>query len=111
MSCDLACCPSHTDTSKVEKYSTLVDSIQDADTLADRLYAKGVIAGNVREMVEGCSTSREKNKVLITAIQQQVGVNSESFQTIIDVLKMDRRNDTAVSLLTGKEGPKLIRYR
>lgn len=111
MSCDLVCCPSHTDTSKVEKYSTLVDSIQDADTLADRLYAKGVIVGNVREMVEGCSTSREKNKVLIAAIQQQVGVNSESFQTIIDVLKMDRSNDTAASLLTGKEGPKLIRYR
>ena len=64
-----------------------------------------MIVGYVREMVEGCSTSSEKNKVLIAAIQQQVGVNSESFQTIIDVLKMDRSNDTAASLLTGKEGP------
>ena len=105
MSCD-SCCPSHPDPSKVlqENYCSLVGSIQDADTLADRLYAKGVIASNVREKVEGCRTAKEKNRVLISAVQQQVGANPRSFQTFIDVLKMDKSNDTVVSLLTGKEG-------
>ena len=94
----------HPDPSKVlqENYGTLVDSIQDADTLADRLYAKGVIAGNVREKVEGCRTAKEKNRALIAAVQQQVGANPKSFQTFIDVLKMDKSNESVVSLLTGK---------
>ena len=94
----------HPDLSKVlqENYGILVDNIQDADTLADRLYAKGVIAGNVREKVEGCRTAKEKNRVLIAAVQQQVGVNLTSFQTFIDSLKMDKSNDSVVSLLTGK---------
>ena len=109
MSCD-TCCPSHPDPSKVlqENYCTLVDSIQDADTLADRLYAKGVIADNVRAMVEGCRTAKEKNRVLIAAVQQQVGANPRGFQIFIDVLKMDRSNDTVVSLLIGKEGLWLV---
>ena len=98
-------CFSHTDPSTVlqKNYCTLVVSIQDADTLADSLYAKGVIAANIMENVHGCCTTKEKNRALIAAVQQQFGVNSESFQTFIDVLKMDQSNQTVVSLLTGKE--------
>ena len=94
----------HPDPSKVlqENYGTLVDSIQDADTLADRLYTKGVIAGNIKEKVVGYQTAKEKNRVLITAVQQQVGVNPISFQTFIDALNMDKSNESVVSLLTGK---------
>eukprot|EP00731_Ephydatia_muelleri_P005957 Em0003g205a len=89
------------DPSKVlqENYGTLVDSIQDADTLADHLYEEGVIAGNVREKVEGCRTAKEKNRVLITAVQQQVGVNQKSFQYFIDALKMDESNEAVLSRL------------
>ena len=98
-------CFSHTDPSTIlqKNYCTLVVSIQDADTLADSLYAKGVIAANIMENVHGCCTTKEKNRALIAAVQQQFGVNSESFQTFIDVLKMDQSNQTVVSLLTGKE--------
>ena len=94
----------HPDPSKVlqENYNTLMDSIQDADTLADRLYAKGVIAFNIKEKVEGCRTAKEKNRALIAAVQQQVGVNPISFQTFIDALKMDKSNESVVSLMTGK---------
>ena len=79
-----------------------MDSIQDADTLADRLYTKGVIAGNIKEKVVGYQTAKEKNRVLMTAVQQQVGVNPVSFQTFIDALNMDKSNESVVSLLTGK---------
>ena len=71
-------------------------------TLADRLYAKGVIAFNIKEKVEGCRTAKEKNRALIAAVQQQVGVNPISFQTFIDALNMDKSNESVVSLLTGK---------
>ena len=79
-----------------------MDSIQDADTLADHLYEEGVIAGNVREKVEGCRTAKEKNRVLITAVQQQVGVNQKSFQYFIDALKMDESNEAVLSRLASK---------
>ena len=80
-----------------------MDSIQDADTLADRLYTKAVIAGNIKEKVVGYHSAKDKNRVLITAVQQQVGVNPKSFRIFIDALKMDRSNESVVSLLTGKE--------
>ena len=97
--------PSSPDPSDVlqQHYSTMVDAIQDADTLADRLFSEGVIARNVKEKVEVCHIQREKNRTLISAVQQQVGVDPGGFQTFIAVLRRDRSNDRIVSLLTGKE--------
>ena len=80
-----------------------MDGIQDADTLADQLLAKNVITGNVWKKVHRCYISRKKNRVLMKGVKMVVRVNPEIFQAFIDVLKMNKRNETIVSQLTGKE--------
>ena len=78
-----------------------MDTIQDPGALADSLYAKGVIARNVKEKVEACPIPRDKTRALVSAVQQNVGVDPGSFQTFIDVLKKDKSNAKLVSMLEG----------
>eukprot|EP00731_Ephydatia_muelleri_P021771 Em0014g362a len=61
-------------------YSKLVEAIQDPESLADFLYSGGVIARKVNEDVCLAQGVKNKNRVLLAGVEQQVGVNPGAFQ-------------------------------
>ena len=67
-----------------EHYDNLYHAIQDPLSLANRLFAQGIIALAVREQMSVSSLSRlEKNNALLGAIDMQIRTNPSTLNTLL----------------------------
>ena len=74
-----------------EHYSTLVNVIQDPDTLADQLFSKRILSREVLVGLQtpGLSNLMKNRKILQCVFDRIVFVNSSSFWIFTDVLKRE----------------------
>ena len=74
-----------------EHYSTLVNAIQDPDTLADELFSKKILSREVLVGLQtpGLSNQMKNRKILQCVLDRIVFVDSSSFWDFTDVLKCE----------------------
>ncbi|KAL5515567.1 hypothetical protein EMCRGX_G000749 [Ephydatia muelleri] len=70
-------------------YQKLVNGIQNADALAASLYTSKIIQANIRDMVHAAARGKEKNKILLDAIQMAVSISPAAY----DVFRSDTLNE------------------
>ena len=81
----------YTDPAEVLKsnYQKLVNGIQNADALAASLYTSKIIQANIRDMVHAAARGKEKNEILLDAIQMAVSISPAAY----DAFRSDTLNE------------------
>lgn len=87
-----------------EYYDSLYHAIQDPLSLANRFFAKGIIALAVREQMSVSTLSRlEKNNALLGAIDMQIRTNPSTLNTLLSILNEDPSVQSVVKNMRGKQ--------
>ena len=84
-------------------YDVLVGVIQDPATLAASLFAKGIIAGAVRDKVQQSVhlSTKDKNAILINAVADQLSVKPSVFQVFMEILDKEAYLSDCVKKMRG----------
>lgn len=76
-------------------------AIQDPDGLADSLYSTGIMNRAVRDQVHLCTSTKEKNRNLMRAVESYVGSDLAKLNVFIDVISQDQTLSSVVRKMTG----------
>ena len=95
-------CPISVDLLK-KHYIDLVGTIQDPAGLAGSLYSRGIISKLVMSKVQqrGDLITKEKNEVLINAVEAQVTTDPSVFQMFMEVMEGEPSLSTIVEKMRG----------
>ena len=68
-------------------YDQLIRGIQDPSSLADTLFARGLISDTVAEEVHQVPTTRgDKCRKLLSAVRSKIAIESDAFEVFVAIL-------------------------
>ena len=69
-----------------EHYDQLIRGIQDPSSLADTLFARGLISDTVAEEIHQVLTRGDKCRKLLSAVRSIIAIESDAFEVFVAIL-------------------------